>query len=190
MRNVLNSLIVAILLMGLVSCTIDNPVDTPIPSGAALSTQAYQPFALPAGNGLQKTVKISGTVTAAEGGQLSFEHSKGNFAVKIVLSFGPGAVESDMTLDMFADDEVLSATFGPHGTQFKKPGTLYVEARGLDVNGDVNALKNRLKLLYKNELTGNWEPIEAYGFQVDASTGTVVCKNGVIKHFSRYGFGI
>lgn len=189
MRNSLKSLVVAALLMGLVSCTLDNPVDAPISPNAAI-TQAFQPFGLPAGNGLQKTVKVSGTITAAQGGQISFEHSKGSFAMKIVLSFGPGSVDQDMTLDMFADDEVLSATFGPAGTQFKKPGTLYIEARGLDLSGDVSQLKERLKMLYKNEITGNWEPIEGYGFQVDASTGTVVCKNGVIKHFSRYGFGL
>ena len=191
MRNALKFLLIAGLLVGLVGCTIDNPVDAPMTPHASVVKHASQPFALPAGTGLQKAVKVSGLVTVAEGGQLAFEHSSGTFAVKIVLTFGPGSVANDIVLDMVTDDEILAATFGPEGTRFLKPGNLYVEAHGLALPGqDAAALANALKLLYENEATGEWEPIQANGFNVDVATGSVTCTNGVINHFSRYGFGI
>jgi hypothetical protein len=191
MRTALKSITFAALLLGLIGCAIDNPVDAPLPPQQS-AIQAYQPFGLPAGNGLQKSIVVKGMVTVANGGQLSFVHSQGNFSVRIVLTFEPGSVANDMELNMLTDDQVLAATFGPEGTQFLQPGTLSVEASGLKLpkNMDAQALLNSLKMLYLNKATGNWEPIEAGGYSVDVATGTVVCTNGVIRHFSRYGFGM
>jgi hypothetical protein len=93
---------------------------------------------------------------------------------------------------MVTDDQILAATFGPDGTQFLQPGSLYVEAHGLSLphGMDAQTLANRLKLLYKNEATGTWDPINANGFSVDLATGSVVCQKAEIHHFSRYGFGM
>ncbi len=197
MRNILVVIVTAALMLGLVSCTMDNPVGAPLPppQGAVSVTSTdggYLPLQLPAAASLRKTVPVTATITAAAGGQLAFEHSEGAFSVKIVLKFGPGAVAKDMDLTMLADDQVLAATFGPDGTQFLTPGELYFEAHGLDLSSytDPTALIRKLHLLYQNDTTGNWEPIEATGFSADLSTGTVVCQKGVIRHFSRYGFGL
>ncbi len=197
MRNTLTVFAVAALLLGLVSCTIDNPVGAPLapPQGVVSSSDAggvYHPFQLPATSGLHKTVPVTATITAAGGGQIAFEHSEGAFSVKIVLTFGPGAVSKDMDLTMLADDQTLAATFGPDGTKFGTPGSLYFEAHGLDLSSVSNPadLVKRLHLLYFNQTTGLWEPISASGFSVDVATGTVICQKGVIEHFSRYGFGL
>jgi len=197
MRNILIVFSTAALLLGLVSCTLDDPVGAPMPppQGAISSPSehgTYQPLQLPANNGLKKAVTVTANITAAQGGQLAFEHSEGQFSVKIVLNFGPGAVAQDIELKMQTDDQVLAARFGPDGTKFLTPGELYVEAHGLNLASlpDPATLAQRLRLLYQNETTGEWEPIEASGFSVDVQGGTVVCQKGIIRHFSRYGFGI
>ncbi len=197
MRNTLVVVAVAALLLGLVSCTIDNPVGAPIPPPQGVvsppgASGTYHPFQLPATAGLRKTVPVTATITAANGGQLAFEHSEGTFSVKIVLTFGPGAVAKDMDLTMLADDQSLAATFGPDGTKFGTPGNLYFEAHGLDLSSisDPADLVKKLHLLYYNDTTGAWEPISASGFSVDLASGTVICQKGVIEHFSRYGFGL
>jgi hypothetical protein len=196
MITTLKTVVFSVLILGLVSCSIDNPVDAPLSphngtAVKALPAQSYNMLQLPKLQGLNKLVPVTSTITAADGGQLAFEHSEGSFYVKIVLKFSPGAVSTDKELQMLADDEILAASFGPEGTQFQIPGELYVEARGLDFSNvsDPLALAKQLRLLYFNETTQQWEPVDADGFKVDVASGTVICKKGLIPHFSRYGFG-
>lgn len=196
MHNTLKTIVVAVLMLGLVSCSMDNPVGTPIsPPTTSVLEQAtqieYQLLRLPKLQSLQKLVPVKSTITAAGGGELSFEHSEGSFYVKIVLKFNPGSLSVDKELEMLADDEKLAASFGPEGIRFLIPGELYVEARGLDFSNvpDPRSLASRLRLLYFNETTHRWEVVNAQGFKVDADSGTVICEKGYIPHFSRYGFG-
>jgi hypothetical protein len=196
MHNTLKTLVVTLLMMGLVSCSIDNPVGAPIspPSTGTIKPESqadYQLLQLPKLQSLQKLVAVKSTITAAGGGELAFEHSDGSFYVKIVLKFNPGSLADDKELEMLADDEKLAASFGPEGTQFLIPGELSIEARGLDFSNvpDRRLLASRLRLLYFNETTNRWEVVRAEGFKVDAEKGIVTCEKGYIPHFSRYGFG-
>ena len=196
MLNILKTLVVAVLMLGLVSCSIDNPVGAPISTPTTSTVEQssqieYQLLQLPRLQSLQKLVPVKSTITAAGGGELTFEHSEGSFYVKIVLKFNPGSMAVDKELEMLADDQKLAASFGPEGTQFLVPGELYVEARGLDFSNvpDPRSLASRMHLLYYNETTHRWEAMKAEGFKVDTEKGSVICEKGYIPHFSRYGFG-
>lgn len=191
MRRILDIVAFMALILGMMGCALDNPVDTHPLSSSTSFTRAYQPFALPADPALKKGITVTGTITAAQGGTLAFSHANGGFSIHITLAFGPGSVASDLVLDMIADDEMLAASFGPEGTAFLKPGDLSICATGLELGEmDQSTLLAKLRLLYQNEDTGVWEEIPAASFDADPATGSVMCEGGVIWHFSRYGFGI
>jgi hypothetical protein len=191
MRTHLKFIAIAAVLHGLLGCTASNPVDPAAAGQATLVKHGPQPLALPPDSTLAKNGEATGTVTVAAGGQLVMNLRHGRCTVKLVLTFGPGSVANDIELRIVADKKTLSASFTPDGTQFLIPGSLSMEAHGLDLPSSDSAwLAQNLKLLYENPATGEWEPVPSDGFTVDVATGSITCTNGVINHFSRYGFGM
>jgi len=109
----------------------------------------------------------------------------------VSLNILPNALQKDMSITMSFDGEYMMSdvdlTFGPHGTQFLRPALLNVIATGLDLSAYPKGMTN-LYLWYYNETTGVWEKMNSDFAYIDANNGILICCNGYLPHFSRYGF--
>lgn len=102
-----------------------------------------------------------------------------------------GALDTSRSLTMMVDDELImtevSLTFGPHGTKFRTPALLNVDAKGLDLSSwPRNAVP---ELYYYNPVTKSLEPMQTEKLVINTRSGQLTCVNGKLPHFSQYAFG-
>lgn len=198
-----------VLILFFAGCQKENTITDPVSSNTTTATekpnwqkaaerQGLNLIQLPqqqAENSLEKIVTCTKYATVKSGAYLSLNYAsftlKGLTAVTVSLNVLPNALSKDQSLTMSFDGEYMMTdvdlTFGPHGTQFLKPALLNVKAVGLDLS----ALPSNTtlgKLWYFNETTNTWEPIKSDAVLINVKFGTLICINGYLPHFSRYGF--
>lgn len=158
---------------------------------------------------LKKTVTVEKFIKAKKGGVLELTHNwiadtnddygeeqdgdvgeynqdlklDSESQVSITLEVEKRALSEDMTLSMSLDDQILSTTFGPHGTVFSKPALLTIKAKGLDLHG---LDKKSIGLYYENNETGYWEKMKVEKISLKEKVGKLKIKNAELPHFSRY----
>ena len=111
------------------------------------------------------------------------------------LTIRPFSLKESMDITMeFTDDEFstvslgpVDLSFNPGGTDFIKPALLNVVATGLDLSG--LSQNDQLQLACYDDVSTRWiYPIPAAKISFNVRTGSLICINGEIHHFSRYGF--
>jgi len=193
------ALMVSLSLAG--GCAIrDNPVESPATQQpdqiSRIADNGRVTFImLPKSQSLEKTVSATGLITVKRGGTIRLSRRVGTAFINMTLSFPPNAVEQDTYVTMSLDNDALRTTvevaFGPSGMSFLKPGSLDVQAVGLDFSYLPPDIRwNDVKLLYYNSATGAWEEMAADFIMVNLRAGLLVCHDGSIPHFSIYAFGI
>jgi len=178
----------------------DNPVESPATQqpdqiSSIADNGGITFLKLPKSHRLEKTVSATGLITVKSGGMIRLSRRVGTAFINMTLSFPPGAVEQDTYVTMSLDDATLGTTvevaFGPSGMSFLKPGSLDVQAVGLDFSylpPDVRS--SDVKLLYYNSNTGSWEVVATDFILINLRAGLLICHDGTIPHFSIYAFGI
>jgi len=140
---------------------------------------------------LEKNYSVTTLIKHDESGKLKIEgsyYTSGHREVKVeaTLSVLQNSLTQDKTLSMNFDDNYLSIEFGPSGTTFAAPALLNIKVTGLDLSALVNLSTAHLK--YFDESKNEWTTMDADEVTIDVQSGTFICKNGKIPHFSRYGF--
>lgn len=144
---------------------------------------------------LEKLVTCTKYATVRNGAYLKLQYRAFTFTgittTDVSLQVLPYALSQDQYLTMSFDGEYMmtdvNLTFGPHGTVFQKPALLNVFAYGLDLSGYPKG-EREAYLWYYNEISDSWERMDADKVYINADLGILVCVNGYLPHFSRYGF--
>jgi len=180
-------------LLLLISCSgIENPTGVPASPAVEQSTAQHSVYliSLPERSSLERIQPAVGFFTVQTGGQIHTEYSyrvRGGKSVTgdVSLHVDPKAVDHDTFAFMLVNDGKLAIDFYPEGIQFGRAAHLNAHFTGLDFSyvpaGAV------VQLYYDND--GAWELVPAESVTINAATGELVCVNGLISHFSRYGFG-
>lgn len=144
---------------------------------------------------LEKLVSCTKYATVKSGAYLKLQYRAFTFTgittTDVSLQVLPYALTQDQYLTMSFEGEYMMTdvdlTFGPHGTVFQKPALLNVFAYGLDLSGYPDG-EIPAYLWYYNEIANKWERMDADRVYINKDLGILVCINGYLPHFSRYGF--
>jgi len=189
-------LVVVVTLLGGCS-TLDNPAG--VPANPAVGTGSVSPtptlIFLPRSGGgpLSKDITVSQFVTALSGGLLrvhgDYLDEERGVTVRMdwCLRIAPHSISESGWFSIALDEEALAADFGPDGTVFRTPALLDMTTTGLDLSAVPEGAE--VHLYWYNPATGSWELTSAKKITLSRSEGKIVCKDGEIGHFSRYGFG-
>ena len=126
---------------------------------------------------LSKVINVRQLITVANGGTIQV----GDEAVGISsITFNPGDVQEDITVNFNLDSKRFSVEFSPHGAEFNYPVRLRLSYKDADLTG-IN--EDDLGIWYFNEEDNMWE-----------FCGGIVNKEGkyvetTISHFSQYDVG-
>jgi hypothetical protein len=208
MKNLILVPIFVILVL-VTGCKNENSITSPVDSSTATTTlgkanwqkaaekQGLNFVKLPetSDQSLSKLVTCTKNITAKSGGTLSLSYKGYGFigitSVDVSLKILPNAIQQDKSLTISFDGSYMMGdvdlTFGPHGLNFLKPAVLNVTALGLDLSGLPKGTKAAY-LWYFNETSGLWEKMNADLVYINVNLGMLVCVNGYLPHFSRYGF--
>lgn len=196
MQKQFTSLVFAILFGWLLGCN-SNPIQAPdqISNQDSPVGQKIQLLEVPAPAevNLAKKYSVGGWVSANSGGELEIREqfqTKSEFktaTLTATLSIPKNGLNEDRYISMRLDDSKLQIEFSPHGLQFNVPAKLTYTATGLDLSSvPVGA---EIKLYYSNKGTGLFEEMRSGSITYDRESGTIVCLDGEIPHFSIYAFG-
>lgn len=159
----------------------------------AAEKQGLKLIALPQNStlSLEKETTVTKFIKYNEFGRLSINSSynsttNNQVSVEASLSVLANSLSQNSSLSMSFDDEYLSIEFGPSGTTFATSALLNVKVTGLNLSALGNLTTAHLK--YFDESKNEWATVNADEVTVDVKSGTFICKNGKIPHFSRYGF--
>ncbi|PIU45466.1 MAG: hypothetical protein COS95_03750 [Ignavibacteriales bacterium CG07_land_8_20_14_0_80_59_12] len=195
--NMIFGIVLVAVMTLLAGCsTLDNPVG--VPANPAVGTGSVSPtptlIFLPRSGGgpLSKDITVSKFITALSGGLLKVhgEYLDEGRAVTVrtdmSLRIAPQSISESGWFSIALDDEMLAADFGPGGTAFRTPALLDMTTTGLDLSAVPEGAN--VHLYWYDPATASWEPMSA-NITVSRSRGKIVCEDGEIPHFSRYGFG-
>ncbi|MCK9210921.1 MAG: hypothetical protein M0P61_08815 [Ignavibacteriaceae bacterium] len=159
----------------------------------AAENQGLTLIALPknSSTSLDKKSTVTSYIKHDEFGRLSINSpynstTNNPVSVEASLSVLANSLSQNSSLTMSFDDEYLSIEFGPSGTTFATSALLNVKVTGLNLSALGNQTTAHLN--YFDESKNEWTAINADEVTVDVKSGTLICKNGRIPHFSRYGF--
>lgn len=177
----------AVLLLFAVGCTDQTNVISP-----EQSVQKQEPnwIALPVNSGLktEDQYSTSGWIYKNTDSEFIIDESRpggfrGEIKTIVKLKFYKHSVSRNAFVTLTADDVSTSCTFGPSQT-FLKPGYLYVKYEGIDLT-EIDP--EEIIFVYM-DANGVYVEIQYGEVKVDIQSGTLELIDGIIPHFSRYGF--
>ena len=99
----------------------------------------------------------------------------------------PKAIKKKLKLGLSLDDQVVTGNvdllFSPHGTKFKKPAILNIEAKNLDMS-EMNL--EAIAVYYDNPKTGKWKKMKSKEIIIKPEDGYIKIIDAELPHFSRY----
>jgi hypothetical protein len=108
-------------------------------------------------------------------------------SVSATFTVPPGAVDKDTYVTMSFDDKHIGVKFIPGGLKFNIPANLDFSASGLDLSIVPSGVP--ISLYYVSDYSLTFEKQKTSGISANKWSGTLVCNDGQINHFSRYAFG-
>ena len=189
MKHVIPGILALLVALALIGC---NRSANPITENANSGSIRF--VAMPATQSLQKMLYASNTITVERGGNVSIKYegrdslTNGRVKLDFKLTFRQHSVTNDFMASVNVDVNYLMSTvdieFGPHGTDFLRPADLDLKVSGLDLSW--LRPNDRLHLFYFHNR--HWEQMDG-DVSFDISKGQIECSNGLLPHFSAYGFG-
>jgi len=186
--KVIKFLILLFMLTILAGCNSENNIINPEPEKGMQKTWIQLPK--PA-NGLSTEMVFSKSqnINGNSGGEIIIDknyYGGPHGEVKIIakLKFPKGAFSGTRNITMTIDEVEGTVTYSP-AMNFNKPAELYLKFEGMDIYG-INPSQIDFVYFGKDGLfyTVNYKEI-----QVDIPSGILELKDGLIPHFSRYGWG-
>jgi hypothetical protein len=136
---------------------------------------------------IEMEFSASENIDGNSGGEIKLDRNYygPNGKVKIIakLKFDKGSFNGTKLITMIVDDVNGTVTYSP-SMNFDKPAELYLKLEGLDLSG-INP--DDIDFVYFSP-SGTYGPITYKEIKVDIQSGTLELKDGLIPHFSRFGF--
>jgi hypothetical protein len=131
---------------------------------------------------LNKQTTTKKWIDKKDGGQIFMAAQNKSVRIDVDFKIPEKSINKSALVSMTLDDEVIDLVFGPSGATFDPPSILNIHVSGLDLS-DVNP---DLINIYYVDPNGNWEIMESEEVFVDVPSGTIIIRNALIHHFSRY----
>ena len=180
----------------LAGCQHDNSIITPSEENiSAASFSEPEWISFPSSNSLRKMSHTEGWVVTDGVTELSIldqyatpggPHNQ--VTLDCSIKFVAGAVDEDVYMSWDYDDVTGIATFLP-GMEFNIPAELDIMIEGLALVPGDELLVDFYYIWTDEYGVEHSESIDYDELNVDVATGTIELINGIIPHFSRFGFG-